>query len=643
MSKRSLTTLLTLALSGSALAAQTTTVAPPEPGFAGLRTLLEPLPRLEDTGRVGFVSSWYDAGTYEAFRAASDEGGATRLSRFPLPGGATVELLLRPVTIWEPGGTARVVTRDGGEIRVAPTARMFAVHVPGRLSRGFLGLSEHMAQGYLMLEGVNYLLSTGESTGETTGKRLTITHADAFSRLGYEGVPQHGDTQEHGHLASPAGSGSAPAPGPADATDSSASTPEPAQRVVPSHEVWESVVFVECDKRVRNRFATEQEVVDYVTILLAAANEIYRRDAGFRLVLPDGYVRVSNGIDDLWAPTPYEIWFNSPSNPLFGIPRGHVNRLTGFGRGSAAGSPICTGAGDQAFNVVEVKGSFPYPLEHTSTHNWDLYANGMENGHMIGSAHTQNYHPPIPCDDGSGPDEGTLMSYCAFASGLWTPRDATPEKIGMRFHARVQEKVRSFFRNNGCIPSFFPTLGDYDENGIHDLVDLAEFDAVSNQGFRSISAEALFDLNRDGVMDGFDRALLVGMLVPPATSSIHNGSGVNCLCFGVVTQPVMGGTWTTVVGNHAGPPILTGVLGSRTRLQPPVATKHGELLVALTGFGGETLFRSWAWTSGGVATHENRLPYDAAFVGVTVEAQAALLTPAGLKLTNALTLTFSTY
>ncbi len=649
-------------------AAQRATEAPGTiDAFASVRRLVEPLPRLTDSGASGFVSSWFDVGTYETFRAAADAGGLTRLERFPLPGGEEIELFLRPVTVWEEGGTARVRTRDGGEIRVAPTARLFAVHVPGRQSRGFLGVSAHMAQGYLTLEGITYMISTGPSG---SGPRVAISHEDAFRLTGSEGVGVHGH-EGHAHGARPdeapddegspveaststsstARGRTATAPaaptsaGTTNAADASTTAPE--QRSLPTRKVWDTTVLVEVDRRVRNRFQTEQEVVDYMTILLAAANHIYRRDAGFRLIVPDGYMRVSNGVEDLWEAHGgggYPNWFNSPANPLNGIPRGHVNRVTGFGRGSSASEVICRGGGDQAFNQVELKGSFPYPLKHTSRRNWDLYANGMENGHMLDADHTQNYRPRIECDDGTGPDEGTLMSYCAFSGSLWEPSNARPERIGMRFHERVQGYIRSFLRNASCVTQTLPRLGDFDLNGIVDVADLAEFDAVQSQGFRSISAEAVFDINRDGILDATDRALLVVLMAAPASTTIENGSGVNCLCLGPLTQPIMGQEWSVLVGNYVGEPILTAVVGAHDRLDTPVPSRFGEVLVSIRGFGGSGLtFVNYAWTDGVSATHVREIPFDSASLGRVVYAQAVLLKPTGLELTNALRMTVSTY
>ncbi|HED65540.1 MAG TPA: hypothetical protein ENJ09_08290, partial [Planctomycetes bacterium] len=620
-----LTAILTLTAAASAQSPNTALASEPAAPVPA-RRIVEPFPRLADTGAEGFVTAWFDEHTWAAFDAAHGAGGITEVRDLPLPGGASATLLLRPVEVWEAGGTAIAIGEDGETTRVVPSVRMFSAFVPGRPSRGFLAISPTMLNGYLNLEGVNYFLSSGADPGHG----FTISHQEVF------GEPDvHGHSEEHGgaqgwchyqplpsnglHPIGPGtrgGSAYGNGTGAVGGFGGSASAANTVQE-------WETSIFIEVDRRARGKFQSAQEAVDYVTLLVGAATTIYERDIGMRLLLPSGYVRVSNGISDPWEGYPggYQKWFESPANPLYPVQRGLVNRLTRFGRGSAENGLLCD-QNDPAFASSEIKGFFPSPTQHTSKNNWDLYAFGMENGHAFSSPHTQNYLPPIPCDDGSGPDQGTLMSYCAFPTPIWQPKQAVVEKIGMRYHERVQTRMRDFFRRKRCIPLRAVRLGDFDDNGILDMADLAEFDAFLLQGFRSQAAEEILDINRDGVVDGVDRGLLSAMLIPGSTSTVHNGSGTNCLCLGVVNQPVMGSTFQAVVGVPSGGDELTAIFGARHALASPIPTRFGEALIRIAGFGGGTLFTRFARARGGIATHTMKIPYSPSFAGVSVEMQA---------------------
>ena len=44
--------------------------------------------------------------------------------------------------------------------------------------------------------------------------------------------------------------------------------------------------------------------------------------------------------------------------------------------------------------------------------------------------------------------------------------------------------------------------------------------------------------------------------------------------------------------------VLTAVVGAPTQLTPPLPTRFGEVLIAISGFGGQTLFTSFAFSNG---------------------------------------------
>ena len=569
--------------------------------------LPSPFQRLEDTGDHGYVKASFDAHDYAPFALLHEDGALATVTGFPLPDGREVELLLQPLRVWEEGGTARVMT-DGEEQRLAPSVRMFRAHVPGHQSRGFLGITPTMLHGFLSLDGEQYLLSTGPG-----GQDLAIANSAIF-----EGAPAHPD---HDHASAGV-----------EALLGERDEERPVElRSVPRPKLRSVEMFVDCDYRIRAAFASDQDMIDYATLLTGAINVFNRRDIGLEILIPDGYLRIWNDVDP-WEGTPggWERWFNTDSNPVNGIERGLAHKLSAWPRPSSARGPhVCKD--DRSFAYTGIRGFFPYPLTHTSSDNFDLYVYGQETGHVLGSGHTFTYHPEILCSDGSGPDAGTIMSYCQVS------------QIGMRFHERVQDTFLAFLKTRFCYDERIPRRGDFDGSGVIDLADVAEFDAYRLQGFASRYAERVFDINIDGVVDDLDRALLVGRVVEPATTELFNGGGVNCLCYGAVTQPILGETWTTLVGNSLSSSVLTAVFGAPARLDPPVVLGSGELLIALTGFGGATLFTSYETTVGSMAEHSHELPMEPSWAGLTFHTQAVLFEPTGLRLTNGLSLRFSTY
>jgi len=578
--------------------------------------LSAPFDVLEDTGARGFVRFEIEPGAYGAFDAAHRTGQLLHLLSFPLPGGETVDLLLRPREVMEPGGTAIVVRPDGREDRVAPQVRAFSGSVPGRQSLVFLAISPELLHGYASLDGENFFVSSGKGGGS----EAAVSHGSLFG-----------------------------APSLAEWCGTLFEEPEtressPGIQPLSTTVLRSSKVFLECDSTYRALFSTDQSAVDYCALLVSAASEIYRRDLGVTLDVPSGYIR-------LWTATPpwgvtttfgdlgkFVSWWNSSANPSKGVKRAAVQLLTRpvFGGVAQSVAVVCTKVSSYA--ISSVYGSFPYPIQHTSAANWDLFVLSHEFGHLYGSFHSFEYVPPIACKDGSGPDCGTIMSYCHLTYGVGG--------VGMRFHEREQDAIRAVMRNRGCIKVVPLLRGDYDANGLLDGLDLAAFDAYQLQGFTSRGAEETFDMDSDGTVTNLDRDVLTAILagIPPASFTVRNGSGVNCgLCYATLAAPLIGGTWTAYVGNNLGPPMLTTIYAASAPLDPGLPTVFGELLIALTGLGGQTLFRSNACTNVGIATHSLPIPYDLSLLGAEVYTQAAIFEPTGTLLLNAIDLVISNY
>src|SRR6185436_12029646 len=174
-------------------------------------------------------------------------------------------------------------------------------------------------------------------------------------------------------------------------------------------------------------------------------------------------------------------------NPLRSTPRAAVHVFTSpvFGGTSRGIDGLC--GNNRAYEISSLSGTFPYPLVHSDRFNWDPFVVCHELGHTFGSPHSNLYDPPIQCVDGSGPDSGTIMSYCHTTYGM--------AKVGLRFHVREQNKIRSASADNTCLTSEVLTRGDYDGDGSITPLDLSALKAVLTQGFRSVASEEIFDMN----------------------------------------------------------------------------------------------------------------------------------------------------
>lgn len=539
---------------------------------------------------------------------AHAQGRPLVVAGFPRPGLAPVDLTLRPVDALS-GARARIVERDGSETRLAPSVRCFSGAIPG--GQVFLGLTADGFQGYLSDQNGTWTL--GHGPDPTRARLARLAGRPAFD-CGVED-----DERSQVRPTEPLG----PA----------------VERAVAGPVLSSASVFIEVDEALWARYASDQECVDYCALLVTAVSEIYRRDLGVRLTVPDGFLRV-------WKRTPpwgaitalsqlddFYNWWMSAANPDQRLPRAAVHLFTApvFG-GTARGS---VGACDdrKAYEISSLNGRFPSPTQHTARENWDLFVVAHEFGHTFGSPHTSLYAPPIECQDGSGPDSGTLMSYCHQDFGV--------AGVGMRFHPRVQARMRAVLELRTCLERRVLERGDYDGNGTLDPADLAAADAVLQQGFRSAAAEEVLDMDADGDFDRADRDRLAGLVVRPITTlRLRNGTGVNPLCYRGLSAPFLGQEWSAAVeASDVGR--ATWVVAC---LQPlyGVMTPRGELLVKTPAEGGLKLFESLALSDGVRALHRIRLPADVSLAGRRIATQALVLDGSdGAHLCNAVDVTLA--
>ena len=568
--------------------------------------------RVSDSGPLGAVTLTFTRDEYGKFSERHARGGSFTLRALPLPGGGAADLELRPVSAFAPGARAQVVGADGSVTLLAPKVRCFAGYVVGG-GPAFLGITEDEVQGYLYQGEDLFLLSSGAS-----GKagQATLTRS---SGLGGMELP-------------PCGAAQNVLDGDVDGSE----------RLVITPSLRTADLFIEADNVFRSRFASDQACIDYSTLLVTAASEIYRRDIGTQLRIPDRYLRVWNTTPPWGAITGFSnlknvyTWWQSTANPQRSLPRAAVHVFTTpiFGGTSRGVDGLCSTT--RAYEISSLSGKFPYPVLHIDRYNWDLFVVCHELGHTFGSPHSFLYTPPIVCDDGSGPDSGTIMSYCHNTFGM--------AKVGMRFHVREQQRIRTASADAKCWTAQLLTPGDYDGNGTFDPDDLVTMEGVLRQGFRSLAAEEVFDLDANGLLDDVDHDML-GQLVynaPPAQLLPRNGTGINPACLESLSAPLLGTTWHSRI---AAPGV--GTMTTLVGYDQPLGgfpTSRGELLVKTTTFGGTKLFTSSALSDGTYALHDLPLPLDSALFGRPVSFQALILGgPQGDQYCNALDVTLSPY
>ncbi len=274
-----------------------------------------PFTRVATQEPAGVASVAFDASAHELLKPAFDRGDMVRLEGFALPN-SQVDLVLRPVSAMESGATAIVMNPDGVE-RMAPSAAIFQGHVDGlpsgQSSTVFLSVSRTQLNGYVSIDGELVFVSNGMN--ESPG-RAWVTEASALP----SGASNSSWCQSINQMVAPSG----------PATQLGAAGPD----------VHIGDFYLELDEEFGDLFSSSQDAIDYATTLITATSEVYRRDLGSVINIPNGYMRLWNTTPP-WGVTssfggldPFVDWWNSSANPDIDLPRaGQAHRLGHVVRG----------------------------------------------------------------------------------------------------------------------------------------------------------------------------------------------------------------------------------------------------------------------------------------------------------------------
>jgi len=439
----------------------------------------------------------YDSATsYAQLRAMSDSKSPFHVTGFPLTRHRQVNLTLRPVSVISDGANV-VIVRETGTVSLAPQVLTFSGHLTkDRRTYAFLAVSPSILNGYFVDGDTVYFLSSGDPRQAAVGKALLAVGHPVLS-----GNPVDYLTRGPMTHVFPEDGLTPGAPG------------EALGRTDPQVRIAD--IFVEGDPSYTAQFDSAEDAADYAITLFAAVSDIYRRDLGAELRIPDGYLRIWEteppwGDPDLYL---FMDYWDSPSNPLQNVDRALVHLLQAeLGGGLAYLGGLCSNANGYATSTVQ--GYFPIPLQHVHPDNDDPWILAHELGHNFGSPHTFDFNPPIPCVDGSGPDQGTIMSYC-FGG------------IGMRFHGRVQQFLRACMTSVDCLEVIDLAPGDYNHDTVLDELDLQAALMCINLEFEAAGCMETCDLDEDGRLTPCDYDVLLRLIDPGTPIEDCNDNGQN--------------------------------------------------------------------------------------------------------------------
>jgi len=328
-------------------------------------------------------------------------GQHVTLRHVPLPDGAA-DLDLERFTVFEPGA----VFAEGDRAAPEPDT----VLLRGRLahrpdSRVFLGLASTGVNGFILDAGRTWLVASPPPALDDPTLPIAIYEADRLpDAILNVSIPACGGafSVPHEHAHAEASSGDAP-------------------ETLPCRTVR---VAIETDYELRQHMGSTTAVQNYVTTLMGAISEIYQREVNTVFTIP--YLRTWNENTDPYTSTTVDnrlTEFRAHWNAQMGsVSRTIAHFITGIRSGSGGVAWVGSFCGSYAYGCSgHINGSFPYPLVHNHSNNWDLVVVSHEIGHNFNAPHTHSMTPQIDgCGSGNCANAatlGTIMSYCHTCSG----------------------------------------------------------------------------------------------------------------------------------------------------------------------------------------------------------------------------------
>ncbi len=455
----------------------------------------------------GVIGIAVDAADWAALRSADT---AVRIDAFPLFDGRTVDLVVEPFSVTSVR-TRFVVGRKGG------------ADIPLDLGAGDVQLLRGRVAG---MAGSHVFMALHEQgsfasvdLGAGVGRYEFVSRAGrgremALARWGGVGslppglptcgldlrddlvavVTREGDTS--GLDREPGGGDDSGEPAVAAAEQGSAAL---GRRVIE--------LAAETDYEFFELFGNLDAAAAYVVEMVGAMSDVYARDVNTSIEL--SFVRLWDTPDDLFnEPDPlsaFRLYWNAN---MGAVQRDVAQFVSGrrdlpYGGVAWVGS-LCGGFG---YSVVGYVLGFSSQAWQPYVWNYDVRVAAHELGHSCAALHTHDYAIDN-CNNLNGASwRGTIMSYCG------QTRSGGNANQDVRFHAKVQDVMRSFITSSSCIST------DCDLNGVHDAVDIAGGAADANGNGVPDVCE---DCNDNGTLDDVD--------ISTSFSLDLNGNGIPDEC-----------------------------------------------------------------------------------------------------------------
>jgi cysteine-rich repeat protein len=338
------------------------------------------------------------------------------VERFPLGRDGAADLELTRFEPFTPNARAEIVTKDGVRALALPDRAYFRGKVRGKPDSHVLVVAAPAeVHGFVAVDGEVYPFGPDEA-GRHRGYALSDIDTGVY--------PPPSD-----FCANDLRPDEIKVPTAADATARAAARALAEPGIAAATTLKQADVAIETDEELRAKFASDQDALDYLASLAAAATAIYESDVSVRLRF--SYVRLWSPGTDPWTESDtvdalYEVqnWWNTFSNGMYTVDRDLTHFISGkpVQGGVAYLGVLCNSY--WAYGVSQVFGSFNLA---SPTQIWDVVVTTHEIGHNFGSPHTHCYDPPIDhCYAGEGgcysgpvtPSQGTIMSYCHLSGGL---------------------------------------------------------------------------------------------------------------------------------------------------------------------------------------------------------------------------------